>query len=422
MATVRAIKVVTNDAVTSGRTPNSRWASANSTVHSVPVRKSQNDTAGSRKNSTVGPMIATTMPIVVSTDMNAARKRTASMRRSPLRGCDRRRETPAPAALVMVLTFRSAAEQLVELFLQLGLLLVVERDERGGFDDRVDVLDVESDELLDLRPLQRFSRRVDEQLPAQWCVRPVLDGVGARHHAPAAAVDLQRLERLLVLLEIGKAEVAQGARRTLDGLDDHVVVLGRLVVGARGALLTVHLAGEVVERAGVGAGSGQDQLLVGERRVDLVPVGHGRARRPDRVELLYGQAGGPVVVGVDHDRQRVVGDRELVERDAGFVAKGDLVVLDGTGGVGDVGLAVAELLEAAAGAGLADRDVHTRVLLHEELGRRAGQRKDGARTVDDDLAGQLFAAALVVRCGLRVVALATRGQHESGNARHRKGR
>src|SRR5918995_1188721 len=378
MATNKAMTVVTMDAVTSGRTPNSRWASANSTVHSVPVRKSQNDTAGSRKNSTVGPMMATTMPIVVSTETNAARKRTASMRRSPVRGCDRRRENPSPAALVVVLTFRSAAEQLVELFLQLGLLLVVERDERGGFDDRVDVLDVEPDELLDLRPLQRFSRRVDEQLPAQGCVRPILD--------------------------------------------DLVVVLGRLVVGARGALLTVHGVGEVVERPGVGAGSGQDQLLVGERWVDLVPVVHGRVRRPDRVELLHGQAGGPVVVGVDDDRQRVVGDRELVERDAGLVAKGDLVVLDGTGGVGDVGLAVAELLEATPGAGLADRDVHTRVLLHEELGGRAGQRKDGARTVDDDLAGQLFGAALVVRCGLRVVALATRGQHESGNARHREGR
>src|ERR671911_643355 len=339
MATARAIKVVTNDAVTSGRTPNSRWASANNTVHSVPVRKSQNDTAGSRKNSTVGPMMATTLPIVVSTDMNAAMKRTASIRRSPVRGCDRRRETPAPAALVVVLTFRSAAEQLVELFLQLGLLLVVERDERGGFDDRVDVLDVEPDELLDLRPLQRVSRRVDEQLPAQGCVRPILDGVGAWRHAPAAAVDLQRLERLLVLLEVREAEVAHRARRTLDGLDDHVVVLGRLVVGARRTLLTVDRFGEVVERAGVGAGSGQDQLLVGERWVDLVPVVHGRVRRPDRVELLHGQAGGPVVVGVD-----------------------------------------------------------------------------------DDLAGQLFGAALVVRCGLWVVALATRGQHESGNARHREGR
>src|ERR671910_762499 len=287
MATNKAMTVVTMDAVTSGRTPNSRWASANSTVHSVPVRKSQNDTAGSRKNSTVGPMMATTMPIVVGTETNAARKRTASMRRSPVRGCDRRRENPSPAALVVVLTFRSAAEQLVELFLQLGLLLVVERDERGGFDDRVDVLDVEPDERLDLRPLERRLRRVDEELPAQGCVRPILDGVGAWRHAPAAAVDLQRLERLLVLLEV-----------------------------------------RVVERAGVGAGTGQDQFLVGERWVDLVPVGHGRVRRPDRVELLHGQAGGPVVVGVDDDRQRVVGDRELVERDAGSVAKGDLVVLD----------------------------------------------------------------------------------------------
>src|SRR5919106_3288104 len=328
MATVRAIKVVTNDAVTSGRTPNSRWASANSTVHSVPVRKSQNDTAGSRKNSTVGPMIATTMPIVVSTEMNAARKSTASMRRSPVRGCDRRRETPAPVALVVVLTFRSAAEQLVELFLKLRLLLVVERNERGGFDDRVDVLDVEPDELLDLRPLQRLLRRVDEELPPERRIRAVGHGVGTRRNAPAATVDLQRLQRFLVLLVVGEAEVAHRSRRTLDRLHDHVVVLGRLVVRARRTLLTVDRIGEVGECAGVGAGSCQDQLLVWERWVDLVPVVHSRVRRPDRVELLDGQAGGPVVVCTDHDRERVVGDRELVVGDAPRLAESDLFIVD----------------------------------------------------------------------------------------------
>ena len=83
MATAIAITLVTNVALTRGRTPNSCWLSANSAVHSVPVRKSHTVTDGSRKKSIVGPMMATTIPIVVRIETNAAMKRTASITRSP---------------------------------------------------------------------------------------------------------------------------------------------------------------------------------------------------------------------------------------------------------------------------------------------------------------------------------------------------
>ena len=79
--------------------------------------------------------------------------------------------------------------------------------------------------------------------------------------------------------------------------------------------------------------------------------------------------------------------------DAALLADRDLlVVLDRARGVGDVGLAGAELLEAAAGAGLADRDLDVRVLLVEELGRRLGERVDGRGAVDGDAAREVLLA------------------------------
>ena len=56
--------------------------------------------------------------------------------------------------------------------------------------------------------------------------------------------------------------------------------------------------------------------------------------------------------------------------DALLLAGRDFLGLDRPRGVGDVGLAGAELLEAAAGAGDPDRDLHVGVLLPEQLGRR----------------------------------------------------
>ncbi len=82
MATATAIAVVVTVAEISARMPNRCWLSANSAVHSVPVKKSTRSTTGCRKKETVGPMIATTIPIVVATETKAARKSTVSMPRS----------------------------------------------------------------------------------------------------------------------------------------------------------------------------------------------------------------------------------------------------------------------------------------------------------------------------------------------------
>ena len=90
-----------------------------------------------------------------------------------------------------------------------------------------------------------------------------------------------------------------------------------------------------------------------------------------------------------HDHgERVGGDLELGVLDAVLLAGRDLLLLDRAGGVGDVGLAGAELLEAATGAGLADRDLDVGVLLAEQLRGRVAQREDGRRAVDGDGAAE----------------------------------
>ena len=122
------------------------------------------------------------------------------------------------------------------------------------------------------------------------------------------------------------------------------------------------------------------------------------------VELCDGQLVDPVVVGVDDDSEAVVGDGNLDEVDVVLVADFDFGVLDRTRGVGDVGLARAEALEAAAGAGDADGDADGGVEDAELCGHRLGDREDGAGAVDRDLARQgarrCIAALLLLRDGL----------------------
>jgi hypothetical protein len=279
---------------------------------------------------------------------------------------------------------RRSAEGLAEL----GLLLVGQADVLRLLDDVVDVVDVEAHEVADLLLLQRDVADVDEQRAGERGVGAVLGRLRARRHAARAVVDGQRLELVGVLLVVGEPEVAEAAGGAGHALDDDVVVLAGLVVGPAGPLLTVDLVGEVVERAGVGPRPVEDQFLVREARVDLVPVGDGGAGSPDGLQLLDGQAVDPVVVLVHHDGERVVRDRQLLERDAVGLADRRLLVLDRTGGVGDVGLAVAELLEAAAGARRRHRDVHAGLLLGVERRGRLAQRSDRARPVDRDRAGQ----------------------------------
>ena len=89
-----------------------------------------------------------------------------------------------------------------------------------------------------------------------------------------------------------------------------------------------------------------------------------------------------LVLRIHHDGDAVVGDRQLDVLDAGLLAGLDLGGADRPRGVADVGLAAAELLEAAAGAGDADRDADALVRLLELLGHGFADREDRARAVD----------------------------------------
>ena len=185
----------------------------------------------------------------------------------------------------------------------------------------------------------------------------VLRRLDARSDAPGAAVDLERLQRVLVLLVVREAEVAEATPVAGDALDDDVVVLGRRIVGAARALLAVDRVREVVEGPGVGPGPVQGQRDVRERVVDLVPVLDLRPGLPDRVQLVGGDAGDPVVLRVDDVRESVGRDAELDVLDAVLLADRDLFLVDLSRGVREVGLTDAEALEPAAGAGDADGDV-----------------------------------------------------------------
>ena len=72
-----------------------------------------------------------------------------------------------------------------------------------------------------------------------------------------------------------------------------------------------------------------------------------------------------------------------------FSQSGDLFgVVDRSGGVGNLGLAGAESLEPAAGAGGSDADIHPGAALREELSGGLGERLHRAGAVDLDLAGE----------------------------------
>src|SRR6185436_1420212 len=103
---------------------------------------------------------------------------------------------------------------------------------------------------------------------------------------------------------------------------------------------------------------------------------HLRVGLPDLLELLDGEARRPVVLLVDDDRERVVRNLELDVLDALGHARLLLLLLDWARGVGDVGLAGAEALEAAAGAGDPDRHLDAAVLLLELLGGTGDERAD----------------------------------------------
>src|SRR5688500_4800206 len=96
----------------------------------------------------------------------------------------------------------SLSERPGELALLCGELLLRQRDEQRALGDRLVVVEDVLDEGGDLRPLERLGLHVDEERAGERRVAPVLRRLGARRDAARAAVDLNRLEAILVLLEV----------------------------------------------------------------------------------------------------------------------------------------------------------------------------------------------------------------------------
>src|SRR5829696_2753772 len=396
--------------VSSGITPKDRWSPASSGVHFVPNRNSRTGT--SPKNATVSRSSESTISTVVRTETAAAASRPYLMACSPtLRRVRVYARDVTLGALLRVL----------ELGLGLAGLRLGERHDLGGLRDVLLIRDHEVHEGLDLGAGDRLRARVHEQRARQRRVGAVLDRLRARLDAAVARVDADQVELVLRALVIGEPEVAQATVVALDPRDELVVVLGRLIVLPGGALLAVDLAREEVERAGVGARAVQRQLRVGQLRVHVGEALDLRALVPDLLELVRREAvQGERLVGDDGDA--VIGDLDLAVLDARLVAGGNLfVVLDRPRGVGDVGLAGTELLEAAAGARRAHRDLDVGVLLVEQLGRGLRERRDRRGAVDRDLAAQL-AAARAPGGGPSVVAAARSGaerEHRGERGQHR---
>src|SRR5829696_7554632 len=342
--------------VSSGITPKDRWSPASSGVHFVPNRNSRTGT--SPKNATVSRSSESTISTVVRTETAAAASRPYLMACSPtLRRVRVYARDVTLGALLRVL----------ELGLGLAGLRLGERHDLGGLRDVLLIRDHEVHEGLDLGAGDRLRARVHEQRARQRRVGAVLDRLRARLDAAVARVHTDQVELVLRTLVVGEAEVAQPTVVALDARDELVVVLRRLVVLAGHALLAVDLVGEEVEGARVGAGAVERQRRVGELGIDLGEGLDLRALVPDRLELV-GRHAGDLQARVRDDRDAVVGDLDLAVLDVVLLADRDLlVVLDGTRGVGDVGLAGAELLEAAARARCADGDLDVGLVLVEEI-------------------------------------------------------
>src|SRR5439155_21396760 len=181
-------------------------------------------------------------------------------------------------------------------------------------------------------------------------------------------------ELALVADVVRDAEVAEGVLVAGHALDDRVVVLAGVVVLAALLLLAVDRFGEEVERAGIGAGTVQVELLRGPARIDILPGLRRVVGLPHLLELVERELPGPGVLRVDDDRDAVPADLHFGVVDAVLLAVLGLGGLDRPRGVGEVGLAVGELLEAAAGAGDADGDVDGGVFFLELRGDGLGDQ------------------------------------------------
>src|SRR5215210_4072884 len=404
-ATTRPIAVRYSVPVSSGMTPKDCWSPASSGVHFVPNRNSPIGT--SPKKETVSRSSESTISTVVRTETAAAASRAYLIACSPTL-----RRVRAYARDVTL----GALLRVLELGLGLAGLCLGERHDLGRLRDVLLVGDHELHEGLDLGTGDRLRARVHEQRARERLVGAVLDRLRAGLDAAVAGVDADQVQLVLRALVVGEAEVAEAAVVALDARDELVVVLGGLIVLSRHALLAVDLAREEVERPGVGAGAVERELRVGQLRVDVGEALDLRALVPDLLELVRGQAVDRERLVGDHG-DAVVGDLDLAVLHARLVADGDLlVVLDRPRGVGDVGLAGAELLEAAAGPRRADRDLHVRVLGPEGLLRGLRERRDRARPVDLDRPGEVTAAAALAPRVVVVVVPAGSGAQGQGAA------
>src|SRR5215211_5964084 len=161
------------------------------------------------------------MPTVVSTETSAHRPRTPLMTSSP----QRRRATPSPAGArappvaSVVATLRARpVERGLEVRLCLLRLLVRQRHELRRLGERVRVLDHVAHEPADRRIRHRLVFHVDEERSRERLVLAALDGLRARRDAAATGIHRERLQRVLVLLVVREAEVAEAALLAPDPL------------------------------------------------------------------------------------------------------------------------------------------------------------------------------------------------------------
>ena len=220
----------------SGRTP--KCGGSKSGAQFVPVRKS---TIGiSWKNSNAGTNSAIDDP-----DRRRDRDQRADAEDAlddvlaRCGGAGRGAEAPRPQSASGDANYEP--DRGFEVALRLLELRVGERHELRRLGDLDLVLEHVARGTPPPRAAQRLLLHVDEERARERLVRAVLRGLDARRDAAVAAVDLDRLQRVLVLLEVREAEVAEAALLSGDAGDDRVVVLARRVVGAARALLAVDL-------------------------------------------------------------------------------------------------------------------------------------------------------------------------------------
>src|SRR5215213_2996622 len=248
--------------------------------------------------------------------------------------------------------------------------------------------DVEVHKSLDgLIVLQRVGAHIYEQRAGEQ-VLAATDGV----LGGLDTVNGERPEGVQVVLVVGVTEVAERVRVAGDALHEHVIVLAHLDVRLAADIFLVRHDSLVEELVGarLGARTVEVQWHIGPIRADLAPLGHLAfgGRFPDLLELLARDVRRPIVALLVHDdRDAVVSDRDLDVLDPVLLAhRHFLGRIYRPGSVRDLGVALAERFEAVAGSRTTYLDTRIGILFPEKLRRSLGDRVDGARTFNLDVA------------------------------------